>query len=223
MTVTPEEMLADDWVDGPPLAHRSAARDDAGAGRCARRRHRVPLRLRCRRHARQPHPVELLVVRLRCARARMGDQPQQPRLVVHARSDARSTRSAPVEAPDAHTHPGHGDARTARPGVVFGSMGGDSQAQIQVQLLAHLVERRHRSAGCARRASLVHRTVELDVAGRRRHFPDGWFDALRARGHDPQRAPRIDTGMGHAHAIQRTAGGYAVATEPRAEGAALGL
>jgi gamma-glutamyltranspeptidase len=33
----------------------------------------------------------------------------------------------------------------------------------------------------------------------------------------------MDTGMGHAHAIQRTAGGYAVATEPRAEGAALGL
>jgi gamma-glutamyltranspeptidase len=29
--------------------------------------------------------------------------------------------------------------------------------------------------------------------------------------------------MGHAHAIALTPGGYAIATDPRAEGAALGL
>jgi gamma-glutamyltranspeptidase len=29
--------------------------------------------------------------------------------------------------------------------------------------------------------------------------------------------------MGHAHAIECTRGGYAVATDPRADGAALGL
>jgi gamma-glutamyltranspeptidase len=54
-------------------------------------------------------------------------------------------------------------------------------------------------------------------------FSDRWFEALGALGHDPKRTGRIDTGMGHAHAIQRTEAGYAVATEPRAEGAALGL
>jgi hypothetical protein len=32
----------------------------------------------------------------------------------------------------------------------------------------------------------------------------------------------FDPGMGHAHAIALEAGGYAVATDPRAEGAAVG-
>ena len=36
-------------------------------------------------------------------------------------------------------------------------------------------------------------------------------------------APVRDTGMGHAHAIVVRSTGYAVATDPRAEGAAVGL
>ena len=112
--------------------------------------------------------------------------------------------------------------RDGAPWCVFGSMGGDSQAQIQVQLLARLVNdgADPQDALDAPRWCIDPSNWRLRAEG---GFAPEWFEALRARGHDPQRAPRMDTGMGHAHVIQRTAGGYAVATEPRAEGAALGL
>jgi gamma-glutamyltranspeptidase/glutathione hydrolase len=112
--------------------------------------------------------------------------------------------------------------RDDAPWCAFGSMGGDSQAQIQVQLLARLVDdgADPQDALDAPRWCIDPSTWTLRAE---RGFSPDWFDALRARGHDPQRAPRVDAGMGHAHAIQRTGGGYAVATEPRAEGVALGL
>jgi gamma-glutamyltranspeptidase/glutathione hydrolase len=112
--------------------------------------------------------------------------------------------------------------RDGEPTIVFGTMGGDSQAQIHVQLLAHLIDdgADPQDAIDAPRWYLEPSTWTLRAEP---GFPDGWFDTLRALGHDPKRTGRIDTGMGHAHAIRRTAGGYAVATEPRAEGAALGL
>ena len=108
------------------------------------------------------------------------------------------------------------------PRYAFGSMGGDSQAQIHVQLLARLVDdgADPQDALDAPRWCVEPSNWTLRAE---RGFAPEWFDALQTRGHDPQRAPRVDPGMGHAHAIQRTAGGYAVATDPRAEGAALGL
>jgi gamma-glutamyltranspeptidase/glutathione hydrolase len=45
---------------------------------------------------------------------------------------------------------------------------------------------------------------------------------LAARGHEIHECPRSDSGMGHAHAIAIEPDGYAVATDPRAEGAAVG-
>src|SRR5262245_51791169 len=112
--------------------------------------------------------------------------------------------------------------RDGAPWCAFGSMGGDSQAQVHVQLLARLVD-----DGADPQDALDAPRWCIDPSSwtlrAERGFSPDWFDALRARGHDPQRAPRVDAGMGHAHAIQRTRGGYAVATEPRAEGAALGL
>jgi gamma-glutamyltranspeptidase len=54
------------------------------------------------------------------------------------------------------------------------------------------------------------------------------FDAavraeLAARGHEVIETPARDSGMGHAHAIRVGPHGYAIATDPRAEGAAVGL
>jgi gamma-glutamyltranspeptidase/glutathione hydrolase len=108
------------------------------------------------------------------------------------------------------------------PRCAFGSMGGDSQAQIHVQLLARLVDdgADPQDALDAPRWCVEPSNWTLRAE---RGFTPEWFNGLRSRGHDPQPAPRVDAGMGHAHAIQRTAGGYAVATDPRAEGAALGL
>jgi gamma-glutamyltranspeptidase / glutathione hydrolase len=112
--------------------------------------------------------------------------------------------------------------RDGQPSIVFGSMGGDSQAQVHVQLLARMVDddADPQDALDAPRWCITPSNWALRAE---RSFPPEWFDALRARGHDPERAPRVDTGMGHAHAIKRTRAGYAVATEPRTEGAALGL
>jgi gamma-glutamyltranspeptidase / glutathione hydrolase len=112
--------------------------------------------------------------------------------------------------------------RDGEPWLVFGTMGADSQAQVHVQLLARMVDddADPQDALDAPRWCVTPSTWMLRAE---RTFPPEWFDALRARGHDPQSAPRVDAGMGHAHVIQRTGDGYAVATEPRAEGAALGL
>jgi gamma-glutamyltranspeptidase/glutathione hydrolase len=112
--------------------------------------------------------------------------------------------------------------RDGAPRCVFGSMGGDSQAQIHVQLLASLVDDGADPQDALDAPRWCVEPSDWTLRAERGFGPE-WFDGLRARSHDPQRAPRVDTGMGHAHAIQRTAGGYAVATDPRTEGAALGL
>ena len=136
--------------------------------------------------------------------------------------DAASTNAlAPAKLP-MHTLIPAMAMRDGKPWTAFGSMGGDSQAQIQIELLAHLVDDGDdlQDALDAPRWCIDPSSWTLRAE---RAFPPEWFDGLRVLGHDLQRAGRVDTGMGHAHAIQCTEGGYAVATEPRAEGAALGL
>jgi len=112
--------------------------------------------------------------------------------------------------------------RGREPWLVFGTMGGDSQAQIQVQLLAHMVD-----DGADPQDALDAPRWCIDPSSwsvrAERLFPPEWFDSMRTLGHQLQPTGRGDTGMGHAHAIARTANGYAVATEPRTEGAALGF
>ncbi len=112
--------------------------------------------------------------------------------------------------------------RDGEPWLVFGTMGGDSQVQVQVQLLAHIVDdgADPQDALDAPRWCIDPSNWQLRTE---RRFPPEVIEGLVARGHAPQPAPRGDTGMGHAHAIERGASGYAVATDPRAEGAALGL
>jgi gamma-glutamyltranspeptidase / glutathione hydrolase len=56
-----------------------------------------------------------------------------------------------------------------------------------------------------------------------RGFSDEVLDGLRSRGHLVETTSRRDTSLGHAHAIEVRGGGYAAATDPRAEGDALGL
>ena len=136
--------------------------------------------------------------------------------------DPTSTNAlAPAKLP-MHTLMPAAVMRDGEPWAVFGSMGGDSQPQIHIELLARLVD-----DGDDPQDSLdaprwcidpTSWTLRAEPA-----FGPEWFETLRKLGHDPHRAGPVDTGMGHAHAIQRTRGGYAIATEPRAEGAALGL
>ncbi|MSO79582.1 MAG: gamma-glutamyltransferase family protein [Acidimicrobiia bacterium] len=111
--------------------------------------------------------------------------------------------------------------RDGIPCLVFGSMGGDAQAPVHVQVLAHVLDDGADPA-------------DAIAAPRWRVDPGTWavraetrFDAvtlatLRARGHDITETSAFDSGMGHSHAIWPTAGGWGATFDPRSEGAALG-
>ena len=112
--------------------------------------------------------------------------------------------------------------RDGTPSVVFGSMGGDAQAQVHAQVLTSIID-----DGTDLQAAID--------APRWRVEPWDWrvrveasYDAsvrsgLSGRGHELVEVADLDSGMGHAHAIGVGPHGYRVATDPRAEGAAVGL
>ena len=110
--------------------------------------------------------------------------------------------------------------------AVFGTMGGDAQPQILLQVAARLFRHgqspdRAISAG---RWILHGPTTGFDtwtgaggpivlVEG---HAPDSWVDALTARGHAARAQPAWDSGFGHAHAIVvEDSGLLAGAADPR--------
>jgi gamma-glutamyltranspeptidase/glutathione hydrolase len=111
--------------------------------------------------------------------------------------------------------------RDGRPSLVFGSMGGDAQAQVHAQLLTQIVD------------DGVDPQAAIDTP-RWRVEPTDWklrvetrsdpavLVELAARRHEIIETMSYDPGMGHAHAIALGPDGYAVATDPRAEGAAVG-
>jgi gamma-glutamyltranspeptidase/glutathione hydrolase len=125
------------------------------------------------------------------------------------------------------THP-DGTLRAA-----IGTMGGDSQPQILLQLLARLLhhgETPGQAIGAPRwtlqgRTGFDTWTVAGDtVVQMEAHSPATWADGLQQRGH-PTRVADVNGshGFGHAHVIERTPDGWAGATDPRAEvGSAAG-
>jgi gamma-glutamyltranspeptidase/glutathione hydrolase len=111
--------------------------------------------------------------------------------------------------------------RAGAPRHVFGSMGGDAQAQVHAQLLTQIVD-----DGADPQAAIDEprwRVEPLDWKLRVEQRADpGVVVELAARGHEIIETGAYDPGMGHAHAIALDGHGYAVATDPRAEGAAVG-
>jgi gamma-glutamyltranspeptidase/glutathione hydrolase len=112
--------------------------------------------------------------------------------------------------------------RDGRPALVFGSMGGDAQIQVHVQLLTHLLD------GVEPGEALAAPRWRVDPGRWRVHlesrFDESIGEGLRALGHHTRDAPAWDDNMGHAHLIvPLDHGGYLAAAEPRSEGAALGL
>ena len=112
--------------------------------------------------------------------------------------------------------------------AAIGTMGGDSQPQILLQLLGRWL---HHGADPgeavdAPRWTLAARTgFDTWSAPEGAHVrvehgsPDAWPDALRARGHEVEvAAPAMAHAFGHAHLLERTADGWAGATDPRARG-----
>jgi len=112
--------------------------------------------------------------------------------------------------------------REGAPAIVFGTMGGDAQAQVHVQLLSHLVD-----DGCTPVEALERARWRLDPYTWNLHVESRAVPAvvadLVARGHALREAPPWDSAMGHAHVIRVDADGYHAAADPRSEGAALGV
>ena len=112
--------------------------------------------------------------------------------------------------------------RDARPWLVFGTMGGHGQAQIHVQLLVRMVDDGidPQAAIAAPRWALS--TSDWSVVAESRFGP-GLLAELSRRGHRVSVAGEFDSQLGHSHAVVLEEHGYAGATDPRAEGAVLGL
>lgn len=112
--------------------------------------------------------------------------------------------------------------REGAPALVFGSMGGDAQAQNHAQLLARIVDDGN-DVQRALDAPRWHVDPGRWSVQAERSLGDEVLRGLEVRGHDVRRTQPLDSRMGHAHVIVPAADGYAVGTDPRAEGAALGL
>ena len=120
--------------------------------------------------------------------------------------------------------------------AVFGTMGGDAQPQILLQVAARLFAHGAAAAEAiaAPRWALRGPATGFDTwtsgaaADRRRRGSRAGragAPACSARGHDVAVAPPFDSGFGHAHAIVvEPTGAFAAAADPRARiGSAAGL
>jgi gamma-glutamyltranspeptidase/glutathione hydrolase len=112
--------------------------------------------------------------------------------------------------------------RDGRPWLAFGSMGGDGQPQTHLQVLTRMIDDGNDPQQAIDAPRWVVSPADWSVAAET-PFADEVLDDLRARGHDVRLRGPYATQMGHAHAIEVTDTGYATGTDPRAEGAALGL
>jgi gamma-glutamyltranspeptidase/glutathione hydrolase len=125
--------------------------------------------------------------------------------------------------------------RGGRLASVFGTMGGDAQPQILLQIAARLFHHGQSPTAAIDAARWVLHGPDtgfdtwtgaggplVHVEG---HAPAGWVDALAARGHRSETRPPWDSGFGHAHAIVvEGTGMFAGAADPRTViGAAAGL
>jgi gamma-glutamyltranspeptidase/glutathione hydrolase len=112
--------------------------------------------------------------------------------------------------------------RDGVPWLVFGSMGGDGQAQNHVQLLARIVDDGEDIQRAIDAPRWLVSPKDWSVRADQR-FDQATLESLRSRGHRVDTDRWFDPMFGHAHAIRVGDEGYAGATDPRTEGAVLGL
>jgi len=116
----------------------------------------------------------------------------------------------------------------------YGTMGGDGQPQILLQIAARLFRHEQSVAQAIHAGRWVLRgpvtgfdtwtSADGPIVQVEGNAPADWTDALRTRGHRTEAAAPYDSAFGHAHAIVRDAEGFwAGAADPRARvGAAAG-
>lgn len=115
--------------------------------------------------------------------------------------------------------------RGGRLEAVFGTMGGDAQPQILLQVAARLFHHGQtpEEAIGAGRWALRGPVTGFDtwtapeglVVSLEASVPAAWADELTALGHTTQRVEKYDTTFGHAHAIARVGDGWGAAADPR--------
>ena len=113
--------------------------------------------------------------------------------------------------------------RDGKPWLVFGTMGGDGQAQTHLQFLNRVIDDGRDIQDAIDAPRWVVSPGDWSVRAESRFSARHAAGAAAAADTTSRRSAPFDTGMGHAHAIEVTDYGYAAATDPRAEGAALGL
>jgi gamma-glutamyltranspeptidase/glutathione hydrolase len=112
--------------------------------------------------------------------------------------------------------------RGGRPAIVFGTMGADGQAQTQLQMLTKVVDDGTDLQDALDAPRWVVSPSDFSVTLERR-FPDDVVEGLRRRGHVVHVTHPLDRSMGHANAIIISDDGFVAASDPRSEGAALGI
>lgn len=111
--------------------------------------------------------------------------------------------------------------RDGRPWLVFGTMGGDGQAQTHLQLLTRVIDDGRDIQEAIDAPRWFVSPADWSVEAESRIAADVLI-GLSRRGHAVRGVDAFDGLMGHAHAIEVREDGYAAATDPRAEGAATG-
>jgi len=111
--------------------------------------------------------------------------------------------------------------RDGRPDLVFGSMGGDAQVPVHVQVLTRIIDDGEDPADAIAAPRWRLDTGSWNVRAETRLAPE-LVEGLRALGHDVTETTAYDTGMGHAHAVWPSSQGLGATYDPRSEGAALG-
>lgn len=108
-----------------------------------------------------------------------------------------------------------------RPSLVFGTMGGQAQAQIHLQVLT-----RHLLDACDIADSVAAPRFEVNpgngVVGIEARAGAEVIGELQRRGHEVRLLRDLDDACGHAHGIEVGARGYVVGADPRAESAVAG-
>ena len=113
-----------------------------------------------------------------------------------------------------------------RPRLVYGTMGGEGQPQTQAALLTRIL---HRGLGPQAAVEaprwLLGRTWGEETKALRleARFEPGVVAALAARGHEVRVVEAWSDLMGHAHIIRLDPDGLVGGSDPRADGAALGV
>ncbi len=110
--------------------------------------------------------------------------------------------------------------------AVLGTMGGDSQPQVVLQLLVRLLVTGQSPAACIGAPRWRLGSGGFDVwsrpggpgtVGVEANAPEAWVDGLRRRGHEVEVHDAFNSGYGHAHLIERDESGtLGGAADPRA-------